>query len=54
MAENETTKELELDFRHKPGETDDQYWDRLTQAMFGKTEMYQQMQVEKAKAETKH
>jgi hypothetical protein len=44
----------ELDFRHKPGETEEQYWDRVATQMLGGFDSYKQMEMVSAKKETKH
>ncbi len=53
-GQEETKEDPVLDFRHKPGETEEQYWDRVTTQMLGDFDSYKQLEMVSAKKETKH
>ena len=50
----EEEKQPKLDFRRRPYETDELYWDRITEDLFGDFDSYKMMVMEKAAQQTKH
>jgi hypothetical protein len=54
MDDTKTKSETGFDFISKPGETEDQYWDRFYREPFGEDENYKKFMMEKARTESKH
>jgi hypothetical protein len=43
-----------VDFRHRPYETDELYWDRIADELLGNFDSYKMMVMENARNEIKH